>query len=90
MVRVGASSDDDEAGPAPPPGMNKPKKKRKVLEFQHVYVDSLPCATMYERSFMHQNTVTHVQWTKSDFLLTASSEASCGIRQALALASAGD
>jgi len=69
--------------------MDKPKKKRKVLEFQHVFLDSLPCATMYERSFMHQNTVTHVQWTKSDFLLTASSEASCGIRKAL-LASAGD
>jgi peptidylprolyl isomerase domain and WD repeat-containing protein 1 len=76
---------DEEAGPAPPPGLDKPKKKRKVLEFQHVYLDDLPCATMYERSFMHQNTVTHVQWTKSDFLLTASSEASCDTRNACLL-----
>ena len=65
---------DEEAGPAPPPGKDKPKKKRKVLEFQHVYLDNLPCATMYERSFMHQNNVTHVEWTKSNFLVTASSE----------------
>ena len=65
---------DDEAGPAPPPGLDKPKKKRKVLEFQHVYLDNLPCGAMYERSFMHQNTVTHVEWTKSNFLVTASSE----------------
>ena len=65
---------EDEAGPAPPPGLDKPKKKRKVLEFQHVYLENLPSATMYERSFMHQNTVTHVEFTKTNFLVTASSE----------------
>ena len=65
---------NDEAGPAPPPGLDKPKKKRKVLEFQHVYLDNLPCAGMYERSYMHQNTVTHVLFTKNNFLVTASSE----------------
>jgi WD40 repeat protein len=65
---------DEEAGPAPPPGMEKPKKKRKVLEFQQVYLDNLPCATLYERSFMHQNTVTHVHWTKNQFLVTGSSD----------------
>ena len=74
LLTVGCTVSDEEAGPAPPPGLDKPKKKRKVLEFQQVYLDSLPSASMYERSFMHQNTVTHVQWTKSNFLVTASAE----------------
>ena len=73
-VYANAGDSDDEAGPAPPPGVDKPKKKRKVLEFQHVYLDNLPCAGMYERSYMHQNTVTHVLFTKNNFLVTASSE----------------
>jgi peptidylprolyl isomerase domain and WD repeat-containing protein 1 len=34
---------------------------------------SLPCSEMYERSFMHRDTVTHAVWTPgSDFLVTAS------------------
>ena len=49
-------------------------QEAKVLEFQHVYLDNLPCAGMYERSYMHQNTVTHVLFTKNNFLVTASSE----------------
>uniref|UniRef100_A0A8C2REM7 Peptidylprolyl isomerase domain and WD repeat-containing protein 1 n=1 Tax=Capra hircus TaxID=9925 RepID=A0A8C2REM7_CAPHI len=47
-------------------------KKRKVLEFEKVYLDNLPSASMYERSYMHRDVITHVVCTKTDFIITAS------------------
>ncbi|KAB1280928.1 Peptidylprolyl isomerase domain and WD repeat-containing protein 1 [Camelus dromedarius] len=47
-------------------------KKRKVLEFERVYLDNLPSASMYERSYMHRDVITHVVCTKTDFIITAS------------------
>lgn len=35
-----------------------------VLEFEHVYLENLPCASMYERSYMHRDVITHVACTK--------------------------
>ncbi len=35
-----------------------------VLEYEEVYLDSLPNAEYYERSFMHRETVTHVAVAK--------------------------
>ena len=32
----------------------------QVLEFESQYLDALPSGQMYERSFMHRDTVTHV------------------------------
>jgi peptidylprolyl isomerase domain and WD repeat-containing protein 1 len=32
----------------------------QVLEFEQQYLDSLPTGQMYERSYMHRDTVTHV------------------------------
>mmetsp|Transcript_52755 Transcript_52755/g.128841 ORF Transcript_52755/g.128841 Transcript_52755/m.128841 type:complete len:621 (+) Transcript_52755:164-2026(+) len=62
---------DDDYGPAPAP--EKPSKRRKVLEFQQVYLDSLPSATCYEKSYMHVGEVNHVRMTpKTDFIVTAS------------------
>jgi len=53
--------------------MMPPKpKKQKVLEFESVYLDCLPNAEMYERSYMHRDTVTHVVVASSDFFITAS------------------
>jgi len=58
------------AMPGPPPP--KPKK-RKILEHESVYLDALPSASMYERSFMHRDTVTHVVFAPThDFFITAS------------------
>ena len=35
-----------------------------VLPFERVYLDNLPSAEMYERSYMHRDIVTHVICTK--------------------------
>ncbi|EKX47585.1 hypothetical protein GUITHDRAFT_106571 [Guillardia theta CCMP2712] len=71
---VDDDSSDEEAGPMPPP--SHPNKKRKVLEFQQVFLDHLPSAQLYEaqRSYMHQNQVLHVKFTKTNFLITGSAE----------------
>eukprot|EP00741_Cyanophora_paradoxa_P023988 tig00021719_g23164.t1 len=76
---------DDDDAPGPPRSMmaeaqedsgddvGPPKPKRKkVLEFEQLYADHMPNAQMYEKSWMHRDTVTHVAWTKSHFLVTAS------------------
>jgi len=61
---------DDE--PAPGPHL-PPAKKRKTLDGEAVYLAALPSAEMYERSFMHRDTVSHVVVTpRTDFLITAS------------------
>ena len=42
-------------------------------EHEAGYLDALPSASMYERSFMHRDTVTHVAFaTTHDFFVTAS------------------
>lgn len=35
-----------------------------VLEFERVYLDNLPSAAMYERSYMHRDVITHIICTK--------------------------
>uniref|UniRef100_H2YC13 peptidylprolyl isomerase n=1 Tax=Ciona savignyi TaxID=51511 RepID=H2YC13_CIOSA len=39
-----------------------------------MYLDNMPDSDRYERSFMHRDTLTHVCVTKTDFVLTASSD----------------
>ncbi len=34
-----------------------------VLEFEHVYIQNMPCAEGYERSYMHRDVVSHVTVT---------------------------
>ncbi|KAF4532794.1 hypothetical protein B566_EDAN002644 [Ephemera danica] len=45
---------------------------RNVPDHQMVYLENLPCAESYERSYMHRDTVTHVVTTKTDFIITGS------------------
>ncbi|KAF5292653.1 hypothetical protein FQR65_LT11205 [Abscondita terminalis] len=47
-------------------------KKRKVLQHESLYLENLPCAESYERSFMHRDIITHCLVTSSDFIVTAS------------------
>ncbi|KAK9892527.1 hypothetical protein WA026_020512 [Henosepilachna vigintioctopunctata] len=47
-------------------------KKRKILPFEHLYLDNLPSAEAYERSYMHRDTITHCVVTATDFIITAS------------------
>uniref|UniRef100_A0A7S1KV78 peptidylprolyl isomerase n=1 Tax=Alexandrium catenella TaxID=2925 RepID=A0A7S1KV78_ALECA len=66
--------DDDDMGPmpAPPPAATKAKKK-KVLKNAHVYLDNLPKAEMYEKSFMHRDTVSFaISSHSTGFLVTGS------------------
>jgi peptidylprolyl isomerase domain and WD repeat-containing protein 1 len=73
--RLNADGDDDsDDEPMPMPMPAKPKK-RKVLEFERVYIDNLPSAEMYEKSYMHRDVISHVLVTPhTDFIVTASTD----------------
>ncbi|XP_019507969.1 PREDICTED: peptidylprolyl isomerase domain and WD repeat-containing protein 1 [Hipposideros armiger] len=64
--------DNEERWVGPLPVEATLAKKRKVLDFERVYLDNLPSASMYERSYMHRDVITHVVCTKTDFIITAS------------------
>ncbi|ETW04218.1 hypothetical protein H310_04558 [Aphanomyces invadans] len=66
-------SDDDGPMPMPLPAV----KRRKVVDVvaEKALLDQLPSAEMYEKSYMHRDTVTHVAFSKStQFLITASAD----------------
>lgn len=57
----------DGIGP-PPPAMKKAKK----LKFANIYLDLLPNARMYEKSYMHRANVTQtISANKTNFVITA-------------------
>ncbi|GAX76906.1 hypothetical protein CEUSTIGMA_g4352.t1 [Chlamydomonas eustigma] len=60
---------EDDVGPQLPL-----VKKRKVLEFETHYLEALPSSQMYERSYMHRETVTQVLATNTDFFITGSTD----------------
>ena len=64
-------SDDDFVGPSID---SFQKKKKKYLEYEHVYLENLPSGINYERSFMHRDCVTKVLVTKTDFVITSSQD----------------
>lgn len=51
--------------------MAQPKKK-KYLPHEKLYLENLPCAESYERSYMHRDAITHCLVTTTDFIITAS------------------
>ncbi len=56
----------------PPERLRAPAQ---VLEHEHMYLDALPCAEMYERSYMHRDAVTHVAVApETDFFVTGSAD----------------
>lgn len=75
-------SDTEEIGPPRPPsgaedddiiGPPAPKKiKQKSLKFEKLFMDNIPDQSYYEKSYMHRETLTHVSFTSTDFLVTAS------------------
>lgn len=64
------SSDSDMVGPSLSEAAQP--KKRKVLPFERLYLDNLPSAESYERSYMHRDIITHTLVTLTDFVITAS------------------
>lgn len=72
------TEDGDEGegwiGPMPSEAAEPKAKKRKVLEFESLYLENLPSSVTYERSYMHRDVVTHILVTKTDFVITASQD----------------
>lgn len=66
------SSDEDDFGPALP-SADAPKKKRRKLPFEKVYVNALPASSRYSKSLMHKDQLSSVTMTPfTDFLITSS------------------
>ncbi|KAF2708566.1 hypothetical protein K504DRAFT_380123 [Pleomassaria siparia CBS 279.74] len=69
-VDDGISSDDD-FGPALP--SSAPKKKRRKLPYEKLYVAALPTASRYFKSLMHRDQLCFSTFTPfTDFLITSS------------------
>uniref|UniRef100_H2YC10 peptidylprolyl isomerase n=1 Tax=Ciona savignyi TaxID=51511 RepID=H2YC10_CIOSA len=72
------SHDDEEegwVGPMPQEAFTTNLSNQSpVLPYEQMYLDNMPDSDRYERSFMHRDTLTHVCVTKTDFVLTASSD----------------
>ncbi|KAF7284968.1 peptidylprolyl isomerase domain and WD repeat-containing protein 1 [Rhynchophorus ferrugineus] len=66
------SDSDYEEVIGPLPKEASPPKKQKKLPFKMLYLDNLPCAESYEKSYMHRDTITHCVVTPTDFIITAS------------------
>ncbi|MCJ1457976.1 hypothetical protein MMC28_008345 [Mycoblastus sanguinarius] len=65
------SSSDDEFGPALPSAV--PKKKRRKLPYEKLYISALPASPRYSKSLMHKDQLSFVTVTAfTDFLITSS------------------
>lgn len=60
-------NENDDSLPAP-------KKKRKVLKDEAIYLRNIPTAQYYEISYMHRNVITHVAYSKTHYLMTCSND----------------
>ncbi|KAI9194510.1 hypothetical protein LWI28_006679 [Acer negundo] len=70
--KVAAGEDEEaEAIVGPAPAAPRARAKRP-LQFERAYLDSLPSANMYEKSYMHRDVVTHVAVSAADFFMTGS------------------
>lgn len=43
-----------------------------ALQHEELYLEQLPCADMYERSYMHRDVLSTVDITATDFMITTS------------------
>ncbi|KAH0534192.1 hypothetical protein FGG08_007218 [Glutinoglossum americanum] len=65
------TSSDDDIGPQLP--SSAPKKKRRVLPYEKLYIAALPKSARYSKSLMHKEQLSFVTMTPSaDFLITSS------------------
>nr|CAH7724621.1 unnamed protein product [Callosobruchus chinensis] len=46
--------------------------KKKILPHTKLFLDNMPSANSYEKSYMHRDVITHVLTTETDFIITAS------------------
>ncbi|QRV92468.1 peptidyl-prolyl cis-trans isomerase, cyclophilin-type protein [Ceratobasidium sp. AG-Ba] len=70
--------DEDDIGPMPDTtgeaGDGAARKKRKILPHERLFLDHLPSADRYSKSFMHRDVLNYVIMTKTGFLITTSIE----------------
>ncbi|KAH7923839.1 hypothetical protein BV22DRAFT_1130346 [Leucogyrophana mollusca] len=75
-VEMNQDDSDDDVGPMPMPATvasnGGSKKKRKVLPHEKLYLDHLPDAEQYYKSFMHRDAVNFCVTTRTDFIITTS------------------
>ncbi|KAJ5229220.1 hypothetical protein N7489_009928 [Penicillium chrysogenum] len=65
-------SSDDDFGPALPSEV-APKKKRRKLPFEKVYINALPVSARYSKSLMHKDQLSFVTVAPyTDFVITSS------------------
>ncbi|KAI1954243.1 Peptidyl-prolyl cis-trans isomerase cyp15 [Ophidiomyces ophidiicola] len=65
------SSSEDDFGPALPTA--QPKKKRRKLPYEKLYISALPNSTRYSKSLMHKEQLSFTTITPhTDFLITSS------------------
>ncbi|KAL2608859.1 hypothetical protein R1flu_027432 [Riccia fluitans] len=64
--------DEEEGAPIVGPGPAPPPRQKRKLGFERAYLDALPSAAMYEKSYMHRDVVTHVAVSIADFIITGS------------------
>lgn len=66
------SSSDDDMGPQLP-SAEAPKKKRRKLPYEKLYISALPTSARYSKSLMHKEQIAFVTMTPvTDFLITSS------------------
>ena len=66
-----AGQDSESAGGLEPGA----RRKKRRLVHERAFLDKIPSAEMYEKSFMHRDVVTHVAMTaNTEFLVTASAD----------------
>ncbi|KAF5528704.1 Peptidyl-prolyl cis-trans isomerase cyp15 [Colletotrichum aenigma] len=67
------SSSDDDMGPQLP--SEAPKKKRRVLPYEKLYIAALPKSSRYSKSLMHKEQLSFVTVTPlTDFIITSSTD----------------
>ena len=44
------------------------------LKFEQLFIGRLPNAEMYEKSYMHRDTIGHIKITKTEFIITGSAD----------------
>ncbi|KAF7346351.1 Peptidyl-prolyl cis-trans isomerase cyp15 [Mycena sanguinolenta] len=71
-IPVDEDDSDDEQGPMPLPAGEAAKKKRKVLPHEKLYLEHIPNADQYYKSFMHLDVINFCVVTKTDFIITTS------------------
>lgn len=70
-ITTDTTTSEDDVGPQLPSAA--PKKKRRVLPYEKLYISCLPSSGRYSKSLMHKEQVSFVTMTPfTDFLITSS------------------